>query len=1268
MSENKYILADADIVENENNALSLIASRIKPGATVLDLGVGSGALGRYLKTKSNCTIYGIDNNQKYLDNSNSSYDKLFNLDLDDCCLESLFKRDRFQYVIAADIVEHLRYPEKLIKQLKNIVDPNGQIILSIPNVSYIGVVAELLNGQFQYREYGILDDTHVRFYTRCSIQQLIADCGLNTLSIEPIYQPVHKTEFSALSLETIPHDLRQFIGNRRDAFCYQYIVCAQVKAANDPELPPNNVCNSSNAKLELLGFSMQLYWRNGDEPYCETQSNTQLGHYGKDRQVLVFDLPECSLDELYLRLDFPDIESLLTVHEICLLDLNGRILWQPDHVAQGFTEDIRHNMYIVQNTTLANRAECVITGNDPYSELQFDLRKMVNRKAPLQFRIILDWPKLVDYSHIADSINQQIASEAKQVQTLLGQTREMNAKLKEDMDCLDREYTSCQSENIQLKEEVERLKGEYSFYQSKNNQFINQWSNSISWKITAPLRMLSAFVRRLNAVLRKQTFSFKPVFFSGLEKSSSGGFVWRSNSSDPQIILQMEAAKTFPSGWGRLDIDIDILQHMARSKLYFDLGQGYSEARAIKFILPLQNTNPLLVKFPRNIRNLRFDPADTAIAFNLNSFHFTPLSVGQVFLQKTTEIINSHSSNYSVYGFYNKLIRSLEKRGLRGTIKKLRSLYAMPAVDDNHMRWMSRFYTFSRNDQIAIERHLDELVYQPTISIVMPVYNTQEQWLRAAIESVLGQAYGNWQLCIADDASDQSHIKRVLAEYESSDKRIEVVYRTENGHISAASNTALGMARGEFVAFLDHDDELTADALYEIVVSLNKNPDAKIVYSDEDKIDGNGILSSPHFKSDWNLDLFYGQNYLCHLVAIKRDLVNRVGGFRVGYEGAQDYDLLLRCSAQLQDHEIHHIPRILYHWRAVPGSTALDLDEKDYATQAGINALKDLFKTKNTQVKVKQGLWPTSYRVTFPIPNPSPKVSIIIPSRDGYELLNTCVKSILHKTRYQNYEIVIVDNGSRCTRTLDFFRQCANHKMVRVLSYTKEFNFSAINNFAAKSCSGEILLLLNNDTEVISENWLEEMVSHACRPEVGAVGAKLYFRDTKLQHGGVILGLGEDGVAGHSHKGSHRNDIGYFGRLVLTQNLSAVTAACMAVRKDLYLKMGGLNENSLAVAFNDVDFCLRLYQAGYINVWTPHAELYHYESASRGYEDQPEKKARFNLEKQYMHKTWGEMLANDPYYNPNLSNEFEDFSVACVPRREAAWKYSEPDQVQSQVA
>lgn len=589
----------------------------------------------------------------------------------------------------------------------------------------------------------------------------------------------------------------------------------------------------------------------------------------------------------------------------------------------------------------------------------------------------------------------------------------------------------------------------------------------------------------------------------------------------------------------------------------------------------------------------------------------------------------------------HKLPTLLRRQGVRGLLRRLEAELDQGAA---YLRWIAHNEP-SAADCVQLGAHVSNWQYRPMVSVLMPTYNSPLNYLKEAVESVQAQIYPHWELCIADDASTDTEVRTYLHELTRQDPRVVVTFREENGHISASSNSALASAKGDWVALLDHDDRLHPLALFRVVEALQLHPEAQIVYSDEDKIDGHGLRFGPYFKGEFNRELMWAQNMISHLGCYKRDALLDIGGFRLGFEGSQDYDLALRVIERCRPEQVVHIPHVLYHWRAIVGSTALAPDQKPYADSASRRALSEHLERIGISADVESApAIPNMNRVRPKLPEKLPLVSILIPTRDRVGLLKTCVESIQLKTAYPHFEIVIVDNGSTesdCLIYLDSLVQ----KGIKVIRDSRPFNFSALNNLAAKHAQGEFLCLMNNDIEIVTDDWLEEMLSFAALPGVGAVGAKLWYPNVQdgLQHGGIVIGLG--GVAGHAHVGLPRGQVGYFGRVALHHRLMAVTAACMMIRKTSYLQVGGFDE-SIAVAFNDVDFCLRLHAVGLACILTPYAEMIHHESASRGDDMSDAQRGRFMAEEKFMHARWGDRLQDDPFFSPNLSLAHSDFRPA----------------------
>jgi len=580
------------------------------------------------------------------------------------------------------------------------------------------------------------------------------------------------------------------------------------------------------------------------------------------------------------------------------------------------------------------------------------------------------------------------------------------------------------------------------------------------------------------------------------------------------------------------------------------------------------------------------------------------------------------------------------------------------------------------------------------ISILMPIGEPNEQWLRAAIESVQKQIYPHFELLIITNTHLNSHPRGNLPDSpeergqgpvdsgikwrdgpqnttlaaalnnapDSPEERGQgpvdsgIKWRDgpQNTTLAAALNNALAFARGDFIALMGAEDQLPAHALYKIAQTLNAHPDTDLIYTDEDKLNAQGQRYDPYFKSDWNPDLFYSQNFLRHLTAYRRSIINDIGGFRPDYQGNEDYDLALRFIEQIDAERIRHIPQILYHRRDFPEHTPRPSQDGSQHTasshlkkDSGVCALQAHFQRLRQPVKVVEAMGGHT-RVIYPLPDKPPLVSLIIPTRDKLKLLRGTVDDLLNKTDYKNIEIIIMDNGSVEPETLDYFKAIQKNTKVSIIRHAAPFNYSQLNNIGVTHATGDVICLINNDLQVIYPQWLTEMVSHALRPQIGAVGAKLYYINDTIQHAGVIIGLG--GMAGHALKFLAREAPGYHWKPFLIQNYSAVTGACLVMRRNVFEEVGGLEEKHLKVAFNDVDFCLRIRERGYRIVWTPYAELYHLESASRGIDDTFKKYRRLQHELNYMKTRWGETLLNDPYYNPNLTLEYEDFSLAWPPQ------------------
>lgn len=704
-------------------------------------------------------------------------------------------------------------------------------------------------------------------------------------------------------------------------------------------------------------------------------------------------------------------------------------------------------------------------------------------------------------------------------------------------------------------------------------------------------------------------------------------YVWGGN--DPQIYLRS-------TSWNRLGLQgyymLEVYTTdatLCEALLYPNFGAGFDEASTFRLELNRSGVSKRVCYFSEPATSFRWDPAEAP--GELANLKIKMVKMTASFAKKMMQ-----KKLLSLRGISDDL--SIQDLSIQNLFRHYDDLFSQK-VDrrEQYAKWMCDVEAHGWS-MPAAENFL--------FSIIIPVFNTPIHLLRDCIDSVIAQSYSKWELIVVDDCSTCRDVKDFLTLLGDGFSNIQVINRTENGHISKATNSGVDAANGNYICFLDHDDLLSPHALNEVATYFVSHPNSLIIYSDEDKLNEQGCRVMPYFKPDFNYELLLSHNYMSHFSVLNTKLVRSAGGLRDGYEGSQDYDLVLRCLKLSGPKLVGHIPKVLYHWRMVEGSTAFAASEKSYSSEAGLAALNDYLHTEHPCWNAQHGPVANSYKVNRNIIG-SPLVSIIIPSKNQGHLLKQCVDSILQKTDYAHYEIIIIDNGSTEKDALGYMTGVSELSNVEVVIYDKPFNYSEINNFAINNyANGSYVLLMNNDVEVINNNWLNEMLQLACQDGVGCVGAKLHYPNETIQHAGVTLGIG--GVAGHTHKHFLSSDFGYFSQLVLAREVSAVTAAVLLVKKSTFKCVGGLNETDLKIAFNDVDLCMKISKKGFRNVWTPFANLYHHESISRGHEDTPEKVSRFNKEVSYMQNIWGEDLKRDPFYNINLTLNYEDFSIRSL--------------------
>ncbi|MGH6835537.1 MAG: glycosyltransferase family 2 protein [Methylocella sp.] len=709
-------------------------------------------------------------------------------------------------------------------------------------------------------------------------------------------------------------------------------------------------------------------------------------------------------------------------------------------------------------------------------------------------------------------------------------------------------------------------------------------------------------------------------------------------------------------------------------RLYLDYGDGFSEDHAFYLAWTNKDLWQGFVPMPRLIQKIRLDPSSrrgvirlpeiSVRPVDLDSFVDQLLSGEDAAKERLTETVLA-IAKFAKLGCRKfldskSLFAGYTASAIAGAAAK--SLNASAMINQaTYLEWIARYDTITRDDIIEMNVLLSSFKITPLFSVIMPVYNTNTSFLKQAIDSVLAQTYPYFELCIADDASSDPEIRAIIQEAARRDQRIKYLFRPANGHISECSNSAFSLATGDFVVLVDHDDVIPKHSLWTVASYINKYPDCQVLFSDEDKFNYDGLRQDPYFKGAFDEYLLYGHNMVSHLGVYNRSLVEEVGRFRRGYEGSQDYDLILRCFDRCGAKAIVHIPHVLYHWRMTAGSASVSADQKGYAILAAQKSIDDHFARGGLPLRSVDGRFPGITAITMPKSEAQAgsRVSVIIPTRDGGSHLAACIDSI-KKHKDPNVELIVVNNGSKDKQTIDYLRQLAGSGNTKVLSYDMEFNFSKINNVGVDHASGSVLCFLNDDTEVVSSGWLNRARTLLSIPTIGIVGARLLYPDMTLQHFGVHLGLGPHKVAGTPHVGQHTSNPGLASKAILMQQFCAVTGACLFIRREDFMKVGGF-EPELAVAYNDVDLGLKVRETGLQVVCDPDIELIHHESKSRGFDITPEKRQRLDREGEWMRRKWKKTLDADPFFNPNFDLIGSEYALAFPPRVTYPWR-TEPRQ------
>ncbi|MDG3086929.1 glycosyltransferase [Vibrio hannami] len=1014
----------------EKDSLYYVSQFIEPNSRALDIGCWEGALGKHLIENKNCIVDGVELNVNAANKAKEVYREVYVSDVES--LDLAFLNDTYDYIVCADVLEHLLDPMETLKKIKQKLNKNGKLIVSVPNVGYAGLVEEILSGRFDYREYGLLDKTHYKFFTKETVVEMLESGGFKIDNMEFVKAFLRDTEFNKLNDLSDFTESHALMARVPYSGVYQFVI--ECSLQEEVAIKPYTETHSG---LELK-FPLDVFWKSNGEEYTKQKSLTWPISYAEKTQIKIL-LP--FVDGLSsIRVDPLDFKGKLAIDKLQLETESGNVIFSLEDSQESI------NLYGGELDNSADTLSYISYSSDPHIDI--DLQK---------------------------------------IQSCCSLDSDVAIYLVAEISCLDKSR------------EIEKLKAsleEKSMTLSETQNLLNTMLNSKSWKLTSPLRRTLTFTR---------------------------------------------------------DFKVNLLELLRTIKL---------------------NANKERVRYLLSV--LRRDGARAFIA----------------------KVINRVKNNS-----------------------------AYKEVTDDYQAWVVKADAKLTEMARVVEQRIGSN-NSPLISIVLPVYNPDKELLECCLNSVLMQSYQRWELCVVNDASTKPHVEKTLEEFNARDSRIKIKHSESNGHISSASNQAIDMASGDYLVLLDHDDELHPHALMFIYDTINKNKSVDLIYSDEDHITVDGVRCAPFFKPDWSQHLLYNQNYIGHMVCLSRSVLQKVKGFTLGLEGAQDYDLLLRVSENTD--QIVHIPHILYHWREHSGSTAANADSKPYAHEAGKKALENhlLKKYQLDEAKVKDGINLFTYRPNFPIAA-NTKASIIIPIRDKVELLQQLLDSIHEKTTWTNYEVIVVDNGSIEVSTLNYLAHIQEEFGYKVVRDESDFNWSKVNNVGVEVADGDVFVFLNNDTIVISEDWLESLISWSQLPDVAVVGPLLRYDDDTIQHAGVVVGMG--GWADHVFKGEEAtHKVGPFVSPVLTRDVLAVTGACQVIEKRKFEELGRFDE-AFIICGSDVELCIRAYKEGYKNVYLPQAELYHLESKSRS-SFVPEND--FNLSKIKYEPYRSEGV--DPFFNPNL--------------------------------
>ncbi|MNW38606.1 Chondroitin synthase [compost metagenome] len=1268
---------DHELNMSDDNSVSMILRKIKPGSTVLEFGPATGYMTKYLKNELNCRVYCVEVDSESAAISSEYAEKMIVADLDFFEWLSPLESIRFDFIVFADVLEHLKNPWEVLKVATTLLKSDGQLLTSIPNIGHNSIIMELLQGKFEYRNLGLLDNTHLRFFTKNGILKMLDYASLASIELTGTVSPPELTEFQQ-NLDSFPLEMQNFLINNVEGYVYQYVVTAKRKEDVAPE-EVSEVLNVS--KPVLRPSKTQVYWDTGNG-LNEKQSVELPFEEGNTTQNVNIQLPEGTK---VIRIDPTDIKSFVEIYDITLS--SGSTDIHLEKLEWGFNEQVtvlQQKDNSIHLLSLGDDPQVIVSSKDEsitFTAIEFKIKYSKNAFENVLREIDTFSSNIDDYNSKLKTLECELDRSQEMVRDLEQNNKHLNGEKERlireselQTQIMNDKENQLESQNKQLELQKQQLESQKQQIESqkeiienveqklvRKQELLDQMLSSSSWKITKPLRLLGQaarnpkkYIKRTVNTLIRKTFVPELVPVVDLEKDK-GSEGWHAIGPDPQFLVK----GSLPEGWTKLKYDLTGSDTtFGQMQLYLDTGDYFNERQTV--MLGKIGQGQVYVPL-EGVLQLRFDPIDREGEFIIREFSLKNVSWIEVKSYRTLVKLRNKINKYTNFGLFawEKFKYMYKKRGRLPKISEIYSLarkakyqwslenghgdalitppagFQMPDVMEPYDAWLEVNHWNSRREKL-LEQRLQKLERNPLISIVMPVYNPPVRFLNRAIETVVEQIYENWELLIADDASTDPEVKKILMEWAQKDSRIKLSFLEKNSNISVATNTAAANAQGEFILLMDNDDELTIDALGEVACYLNEHPETDVLYSDDDKIDIHGNRFDPQFKPDWSPELLMSFMYFSHLFVVSTHLYKEVGGMRKGFEGSQDYDFALRVTEKARS--VGHIPKILYHWRVLPNSTASNGGAKPESFEAGRKAVEEAVERRGLNASAYQPDWALKagcgiFDLRFPDNGPS--VSIIIPTKNQVEILKKCIDSIENKTTYQNYQIVVIDNDSDDPQTIKYMDKL-KHKVLKISNPNGKFSYAYINNKAVSMVDTDYVLFLNNDTEVVNGQWLSQMVGYLGISGVGAVGARLLFPDGRIQHAGITHGY-YNGFAGPSFKLLPSWNNGYLSLANVSRNTLAVTAACLLTPRDLFMELNGFDELDFAVAYNDVDYCYRVHDAGYRLVYCPSAELIHYEGYSRGFADNPAEGAAFR--RKYRNVV-------DPFYNPNLSLDNEQFQIA----------------------